>query len=97
MQLEFKILQMELLSETLKKVKKSATLKISCNEVTPEWISDLQNIIETNQGNFELNIHLFDFAEQFDLPMHSFKYRVDLTQQFKNSLEQLRNIDLVLN
>jgi DNA polymerase III subunit alpha len=95
--LELKIVQIDLLSETLKKVSKGVTLKVAFHEVNPDFVSELTGIIELHPGSFELNVQLLDAFEKQEVKLLSLKYRVDLNKNLQHKIQQLPFVELSLN
>jgi DNA polymerase-3 subunit alpha len=95
-QIEYKITQIDLLSETLAKQVKSVTLKMAIHTIDKQAVNILKEIAETNNGSYGLNVELYDTAEKNKVELKSFKYKVDLTKAFYEKINELSFAELSL-
>ena len=95
-ELEFKISNIELLSE-LREVKvKSITLNIENDKVTEELINKIKAILDIHQGRCQFSIQVQDKNEGV-IKLNSRSKRVDLNDDFLHQIDQIEAISYKLN
>jgi DNA polymerase-3 subunit alpha len=95
---EFKISQIQLLSELRDKLLRNLTLKISIDKIDSAWIEKLDETIlsdaGTSKGKCVLKIKIFDpFDEKICVDLPSKKYRINPDNDLLNSLKKLAEIE----
>lgn len=93
---EFKITNMQLLSEIREKMLESITLYVHLSEISDPFIDKLENIIKENtkktKGLCALNIQIIDSEEGIQLCMPSRRIRINPDNDFLNTIQYLPNI-----
>lgn len=87
-ELEFKIHLVTILSEIKDEVAKNISLRIPVSAIIPEFIADISNIVEKNKGNVNLCINIFDSEKKVGIDMFSRKFKIKLSENFLNYLDE---------
>ena len=96
-QLEIKIVSLELLSEIKEKTKRSVVLKMELDHLKNDHFENISNLCEQNKGKHNLKFMINDLSEGYQVSLKSKKYKVNLDDNFLNSLKQIPNIELEIN
>lgn len=100
-ELEFKITNIEHLSEIRDKMTKGLELKIRLNEVNAMIVDEVERIAEANPGKCLLKMSLMGVYEDraINLDMLSRKYTIDPTDDFMKELKEIEalNYRVLLN
>lgn len=83
---EAKLTSMQMLGDTLDSINE-LTLNLSINEISPEMTAELSERIAVAQGKINLRIKVIDSREGVSLNFFSRKYKVGLTQEFIEFLD----------
>ena len=94
---EFKIYKIQLLSEVRNKLAQSITMQLSLNNLSDGFIEELTKLINGNAGQTRLNFQVGDQEENNFIELHSNKFKVDLNNEFLNSLDRISGIEYKLN
>ncbi|MBL4657648.1 MAG: DNA polymerase III subunit alpha [Flavobacteriales bacterium] len=94
---EFKVHNIQLLSEVRAKLGKSITMQLSLDDVSESFIEEIMSLINSNIGQCTLNFTVGDRAENNFVEMHSNKFKVDLNDAFLESLDDLSGVEYKLN
>jgi DNA polymerase-3 subunit alpha len=98
---EFKITNMQLLSEMREKMFKSITLHIPVSEISDKFIANLENIVKENtrkkEGTCTLKIQIMDPDEGIQVNMPSRKVRINPDNAFLNTIQNMPNVTFKLN
>jgi len=94
---EFKPKSIQLLSEVRSKLSKSVTMQVSLADLSESFIQELTDLINTNAGQCRLNFVIGDKEENNFVELHSKTFKVDLTNKFLESIEQLDGVQYKLN
>ncbi len=90
---EFKILNIDLLSDMKDKMIKSLALKIKIEHINNQFIEEIKNIASENQGNIPLQFLIYDAQTKVWVQMNSKSHKVNVNENFVNYLEQNPEID----
>lgn len=94
---EFKVHNIQLLSEVRAKLGKSITMQLSLDNVSDSFIEEIMGLINSNIGQCTLNFTVGDRTENNFIDMHSSEFRVDLNDEFLESLDELTGVEYKLN
>ncbi len=89
--LEFKVTNIELLSELRSKRAKGITLNINNEDLSEELILEIDSLINSHVGNYTLGINLFDEHEGV-VGIQSRNKKIELSNEFISNLEKLKVI-----
>ncbi|MFC2132177.1 DNA polymerase III subunit alpha [Bacteroidota bacterium] len=92
-ELEFKINSITLLSEVKDEMVKNILIKIPVSSLNSENVGEIANLIEKNKGKVNLKFIIFDNEKKVGVEMFSRKFKVDLSDDFLNYLEEKTFID----
>ncbi len=95
-QLEVKVHQMSLLSESLDQFTKSITLKLPLQEIQDDKIESLYTLIKKNKGKCPVKLRIEDIEENISIEMPSVEYKVKCSG-FVEELKKLGNIAFKLS
>jgi DNA polymerase III subunit alpha len=96
-ELEFKVKTINLLSSVKDDLIKSVTLKIDPENISPEMIKDLKELVVENKGETELKFLFIDPDDKISLPMFSRTYRVRLNNELISYLDDHPGIEYKVN
>lgn len=100
-QVEFRITNMQLLSEMREKMLKTITLNVPLSEISDTFIEKLSSIISENtkkkDGTCYLKINVMDAEEGIQLTLPSRKVRVNPDNLFLNTIQNMPNVTYKLN
>ncbi len=96
-ELEFRIKTITLLSSVKDELIKSVTIKIDPENINPEMINELKELVHENKGETELKFLFLDSDDKISLPMFSRTFRVRLNNSFISYLEDHPGIDFKVN
>ena len=88
-ELEYKIYNIELLSEVKDKLSKGIKLSFYLNSLTPQFVDDIENLVSEFKGNKELKISIIDEENNINVDALSRKYRVNPSQDFFDKLDKM--------
>ena len=97
LEMEPKILTMELLSEMREKMIKSMTITLPLSEVTSANLEILNKTISENKGNTKLKIQIVDPEEKISVDLLSTKFKVNPSNDFINALKTIKNTSFKMN
>ena len=95
-ELEFKISNIELLSELRETKVKSITVNIENENVTEELINTIKALLDIHQGKCEFSVQVKD-KEEGVIKLNSRSKRVDLNDDFLHQMDQIKEISYKLN
>ena len=81
-------LNIMLLQDILKEFSKKLTLQLNISEVSHENISKLTKLLSSNKGNKPISVVIEDAQEKLKLTMPSRSFKVDISNEFLNLLNQ---------
>ena len=96
-QFEFKIGQIQLLSEVRDKKIKTVTLQMSLADLSDGIINEVNEIINNNPGNVSIKINVSDPGEKISIDMLSKKYKISPNNEFLERLKNVKGLKCVLN
>jgi DNA polymerase-3 subunit alpha len=96
-ELEFSIKKITLLSSVKDELIKSVTLKINIENISPEMITELRELINEHKGDTEVKFLFMDNDDKISLPMFSRTCRVRLNNELISYLEDHPGIEFKVN
>ena len=96
-ELELRIKTINLLSSVKDELIKSVTFKINPEDISPEMINDLKELVFENKGETELRFMFLDPDDKISLPMFSRTLRVRLNNELISYLDDHPGIDYTVN
>lgn len=94
---EFKISSIMLLSEIREKITKAITISLALPEISGDLVRKIQQTIEANPGTCKLKFNIFEKTDKLSVELPSRKYRIRLSDEFFESLQEMGNIAFKLN
>ncbi|OFX68113.1 MAG: DNA polymerase III subunit alpha [Bacteroidetes bacterium GWE2_29_8] len=94
---EFKPRQIELLSNVFSSRVNSITIKTNINDINEDFINNIKNIAEINQGKCKMALCVIDDVNNVSVDLISKKYKVDGLLFIKNLLKEYRKLNYKLN
>ena len=85
--LEFKIRQVNLLSEMTEKMVNSLTVEIPLETISNDFISEFQKLVDENKGSKELQFFIYDRNEDVSFKMFSRTHKIEISTQVISALE----------
>jgi len=95
--LEFKIKEIELLSEIKDTMIKGLTISIPIEKISNLFIDTINDITEKYKGKTELKINVIEKNKGFSLRFFSRSKKILINQKLINELNKLDNVDYKLN
>ncbi len=96
--LEFKVMNIQLLSEIRDKMAKSITLSLPVNQISPDFVDGFTDRVNKNPGNCTLSLNIFDPEDvTLKIRMPSKKFKVQLSNEFLDFLEGVPELNYKLN
>jgi DNA polymerase-3 subunit alpha len=92
-ELEFKVTNINMLSEVREKMVKSLAIKVPLSKLTEELINDVREISESNKGNTELQFLIYEPSTKIWVQMFSRSHRINLTNQVIDFLKKNSEIE----
>ncbi len=96
-ELEFKVKNIQLLSESKDELIKSISLNVDINNITKDLITEIEKLSEENKGKALLKFIIFDQNENLKVEMFSRNHKVNLSHNFIEFLENNPNIHYQIN
>ncbi len=96
-ELEFKITQIQLLSEVRSKNCNNINLSIALENLTEKLIDDLLDLINKNQGTSNVKITVFDRVENTSLELPSKRLKINPTNELFKGLKEIGVENFKLN
>ncbi len=78
----------ELLQDVMEKQSKKLTIQLKINELTPEKIIGLKDIVATHYGEKQLSFVVYELKDKLKVKLVSRTEKVAITNEFLNSLEK---------
>ena len=91
--LEFKVTNIDLLSEIIDKEVRDVILRIDVNDINESNIQSLYELIKL-KGKHSLVLNIADQINKYDVDLLSRKYKINLDNEFHNKLATLKHINL---
>jgi len=92
--LEFKVTNIDLLSEIIDKEVRDVILRIDVNDINESNIQSLYELIKLKKGKHSLVLNITDQINKYDVDLLSRKYKINLDNEFHNKLATLKHINL---
>ena len=96
-QLEFNIKSMQLLSGLRDNLIKELKIKVKLEDVDSKLISDLDLLMSNNKGDCRVNMVVFNTNDDTYVEMPSTKYKVNLSNEFIQNIEKLKQLKVEFN
>ncbi len=96
-QYEFRISEIQLLSEVRYKLAKSITMQVALGDLSDKFVDDITHIINSNTGQCRLNFVVGEKSNGCLVEMHSKSFKVDLNNEFIDALEGMPEVNYKLN
>ena len=93
-ELEFKVTNIDLLSEIIDKEVRDVILRIDVNDINESNIQPLYELIKLKKGKHSLILNITDQINKYDVDLLSRKYKINLDNEFHNKLVTLKHINL---
>jgi len=90
--LEFKFNRVELLAEIKDKMTKSITLDINIDEVSEDFIRQIDTIVNSNTGNCKFSLNLIDRKEKNTVLLTSRSKKISLTDEVLDTLDNMPGV-----
>ena len=94
---EFKISQIELLSEVRKNYVKSITLNLPVHKLNEEVVERIENLTFNNKGNTLLKFNIYDLETNMNVQMFSRTSKINLTDELLKLFDEELNITYRIN
>ncbi len=94
---EFKISQIELLSEVRKNYVKSVTVNLPLDKLNESVIEEIETMAKNNKGNALLKFNVYDPENNMQIQMFSRTMKVNLSESFLKFFEEDINIGYRIN
>ncbi len=99
---EFKVTNMALLSDLRDKMSKSLTIQLPLHEVSDDFMSKMDRIIQTNEENnpyrnCQIKFMILDYEEEVTLEMPSKSIKISPSNEFLEHITQLNGVRYRLN
>ncbi len=94
---EFKITQIELLSEVRKNYIKNITINIPLHKINKRVIEGIENLSKNNKGKALLKFNIYDPENNMQVDLFSRNTKIDLSDSFLHFLEEEPGISYRIN
>jgi DNA polymerase-3 subunit alpha len=94
---EFKVLQIELLSEARKNYVKSVTVNIPLDKLNESMIEEIESLAKNNKGKALLKFNVYDPESNMYIHFFSRNTRIELTNHFLSYFEEKPDIGYRIN
>ena len=94
---EFKISQIELLSEVRKNYIKSITINLPLDKLNEKIIDEFERLTQNNKGKTLLKFNIYDWENNRQLSMFSRNSKINLTDSFLNLFDEHLDITYRIN
>ncbi|HSO89071.1 MAG TPA: DNA polymerase III subunit alpha, partial [Draconibacterium sp.] len=94
---EFKISQIELLSEVRKNYVKSITLNLPINKLNENVVERIEKMTINNKGNTLLKFNIYNLENNMNVQMFSRTAKINLTDEFLKFFDEELNITFRIN
>ena len=95
--LEFKIINMCLLSELTDSEVRDVVLKLEINSITESLVEKTVQIVEANKGKHSLIFSVIDSEKNYHVDLLSRKLKVDLNKEFISEINSVDELSLSIN
>jgi DNA polymerase-3 subunit alpha len=94
---EFKVAQIELLSEVRKNYIKSVTINLPLHQLNKTVIEEIEKLATNNKGKALLKFNVYDPENNMNIDMFSRNTKIDLTNSFLRFFEDHSDIEYRIN
>jgi DNA polymerase-3 subunit alpha len=91
--LEFKFNRVELLAEIKDKMTKSITLDVNIDEVSEDFIDQIEAIVNSSNGNCKFSLNLIDRKEKNAVVLTSRSKKISLTDEVLNTFDKMQGVE----
>ena len=95
-ELEFKISQIQLLSDLKDKATRGIKLNLHVEDLSEQFLDDIEALLNDFQGEKDLKVQLKDGQHKINLEMLSRKYRINPTNEFFDKVDGMVGLDYQL-
>ena len=92
-EMEFKVANLELLTELREKRARTLLLKVESSDLTEESIDALYHLIQDHAGNCSLKFIVRDFKSRSEIKMPSRNIKVSVDNDFIKKVDELKIFD----
>ncbi len=96
-QFEYKIGQMQLLSDVREKKIKSITLEMSLSALSDGFINEVNELIAANPGNVNVKVKVNESGEKISIDMPSKKFKVNPSNEFLEKIKSKHGLEYQFN
>ncbi len=96
-QFEYKIGQMQLLSDVREKKIKSITLEMSLSALSDSFINEVNELILANPGNVNVKVKVNESGEKISIDMPSKKFKVNPSNEFLEKIKSKHGLEYQFN
>lgn len=96
-QFEYKIGQMQLLSDVREKKIKSITLEMSLSALSDGFINEVNELILANPGNVNVKVKVNESGEKISIDMPSKKFKVNPSNEFLEKIKSKHGLEYQFN
>ncbi len=96
-ELEFKIKQINLMSEIRDELINTVSIKIPLRIITPEFIETFDNLSGSGKGHVKLKVYVYNPDDKISIGMFSRNRKINLSDQFIQFLEENPDIEFTVN
>ena len=89
-QYAFNIRDAKQLAEMEDSIVDSITIKVMLEQVTESFVQDIKKMVDDNKGKNKLKLEIVDVEERLVLPMYSRSYKVKVSNDFIDQLEEMK-------
>ena len=94
---EFKISQIELLSEVRKNYIKSVTINLPLHQLNERVINEIENMAKNNKGKALLKFNIYNVEDNMQIDLFSRNTKINLSDTFLKFFEEQMNITYRIN
>jgi len=95
-ELEFKIKQINLLSEIRDELIHTVSIKIPLRIITPEFIDTIDTLSGSGKGHVKLKVYVYNPDDKISIGMFSRNRKINLSDQFIQFLEENPDIEFTV-
>jgi len=96
-ELEFKIKQINLLSEIRDDIIHTLSIKVPLKIITPEFIEKIDKLSGSGKGRVKLKVYVYNADDKVSIEMFSRNRKISLTDQFFHFLEENSDKEFKVN
>lgn len=96
-EIEFKIAEIELLTEIKNKMIKALTINVPVETISTEFLNNLSDILDKNKGKQSIEFKIYDKEKKLSLNMFSRTKHIKINKKLLNKLKKFSDIELSLS